>query len=82
MQLNVCDTKVLYDTEFEAEIAASKATGRFDEEFLHYRCGTHWHISHSDPVMRRGAGKKHWRCPRCKWIVRRANAPKHKCVIK
>lgn len=81
MQLRVCDTKTLYDTEFEAEVAAAKVGHRRDEEFEHYQCGRHWHICHTDPTKRRGAGKKHWRCPSCKNIYRKKTAEKHKCDI-
>lgn len=77
--LTVCDTKIFYDTEFEAKIAAAK--NRYDE-MVEYPCGTHWHITHANPDKRRGAGKKHFRCPHCKGIFKRTREPFHSCPEK
>lgn len=74
-----CDTKKFYDTEFAATIHAAKTTGFTGEDFVPYQCGNHWHITHSDPAKRRGVGRRHWRCPKCKRIEKRKNAYKHKC---
>lgn len=49
---NPCDAKKLYDTEFEAEIAASKMGYKWGAEMEHYRCGRHWHIANKDPSLR------------------------------
>lgn len=81
MGLSVCDTKTLYDTEFEAEIAAVKESHRRGIDFTYYQCGTHWHLTHRDYTQRRGVGKRYWRCPKCKEIVKKSNAWKHKCDI-
>jgi hypothetical protein len=78
--MNSCDTKKFYDTEFVAEVHAAKTTGHSGEEFIPYKCGTHWHITHADPDKRRGAGRRHWRCPNCKKIERRRNIRRHKCA--
>jgi hypothetical protein len=37
-RLNVCDTKTMYDTEFAAEIAASKIGHKYGEDMYHYAC--------------------------------------------
>lgn len=77
--MSPCDTKKFYDTEFEAQVAASKTSGFLGEDMVPYQCGRHWHITHSDPTKRRGVGRRHWRCPHCKKIEKRKNAAKHKC---
>lgn len=51
---NPCDIKVLYDTEFEAEIAAAKMGYKLGVEMVSYRCPntSHWHIANADPELR------------------------------
>lgn len=77
--MNVCDTKRLFDTEFEASIAVAHVEAQFGGEYTQYQCGTHWHIAHANSADRRGAGKHYWRCPVCKHITPRQAASKHKC---
>lgn len=76
-----CQMKKHYDTEFEAEIAATKLGYHWKEEYVHYACGGHWHIAHADPKKRRGTGHKYWRCPKCKQVELRKNAPNHNCNV-
>lgn len=80
--MNVCDTKKLFDSEFEASTVAAKMSASYGTEFETYRCGRHFHITHKNPKLRRGVGHGHWRCPKCKQIARRNKAFKHKCGIK
>lgn len=77
--MNVCDTKRLFDTEFEASIGVAQVEAKFGGEYTKYQCGSHWHIAHANPAHRRGAGKHYWRCPVCKQIAPRQAASKHKC---
>lgn len=83
MQLRPCDTKQYYDTEWEAKIAAAKTEWFLGQEMVEYQCpnGPHWHITHVDHEQRRGVGHKYWRCPKCKAIVRKKNAFRHKCNV-
>lgn len=78
-EFSVCDTKVYFDTEFEAEISAAKVEAKHGGEFIPYRCGSHWHLTHKNLLERRGAGHKYWRCPKCKKIVKRGQRDKHEC---
>lgn len=78
-EITVCDTKVLYDIRFEAEIASAKASMKYGEEFKPYRCGTHYHITHVDKSKRRGVGKKHWKCPLCGMIMKERKMDSHEC---
>jgi len=73
--MNVCDSKVMYDTEFEATLAAA----RKDWDAVPYQCkGTkHWHIAHKNKSERMGYGYKMMKCPKCGDIVRRKGASKH-----
>lgn len=73
--IQACDSKVLYDTEFEAELAAGKAP--FEAEA--YRCpGTnHYHITHKNKEQRLGYGAKMKPCPTCKQMVKRKGSMKH-----
>jgi hypothetical protein len=90
-QLSVCDTKVLYDTEFEAEISARKVEWKYGSKMHHYACygdGTvrtpHYHIAHKHREERRGAGKNYTRCPGCYLIMRNRYdvIRKHRCPDK
>lgn len=47
-----CDVKKMYDTEFEAERAASQTAAFFDSEMVPYKCGSHWHIANKNPALR------------------------------
>lgn len=76
-QLRVCDTKVLYDTEYEAEIAARKAEHNYNSPMHHYSCyGSggvsipHYHIAHDYKEHRRGAGKGYIKCPSCYLLMK------------
>lgn len=91
MQLRVCDTKILYDTEFEAEIAARKTEHRYGTQMHHYSCfgaggnyRPHWHVAHSRRSSRRGAGKGYIKCPVCYLLMK--NTPvkirNHRCTEK
>lgn len=73
--MNICDTKVFYDTEFEATISAAK----HKEDMRIYQCGTHWHLTHADETKSRGfgGGRRYTRCPHCKQIYRRSNTKVH-----
>ncbi len=77
--ITTCDTKKFYDTEFEATVFAAKTSWHSGSEFIPYKCGRHWHITHADPTKRRGVGRKYWRCPKCKRIEKNKNARNHKC---
>jgi hypothetical protein len=70
--MSPCDTKVLYDTEFEAEVAAAKHRTAMEV----YKCGTHYHLTHADPTKRIGHGNpdRYRRCPHCKLIYQRTNS--------
>lgn len=75
---NPCDVKRLYDTEFEAEIAASKASYDLDSEMVHYRCGLHWHIANKAKKNRSKNRKHHqtW-CSACKVYMKSKNYKNH-----
>jgi len=81
-EMDVCHTKRHFDTEFEATINAAKISYKHNEEMEAYACGNHWHITHVNPLQRRGVGHNYWRCPKCKKIEKRKKAAKHKCDIK
>lgn len=78
--MNVCDTKVLYDTEFEATIAAAKHR----TEMVIYKCGRHYHLTHANPKKRIGLGgtRKFRRCPFCKQIYGRKSVKAHQLHLK
>ena len=78
-EITVCQTKVHYDTEFEAILGANKAEFKYGEEFVPYQCGKHWHITHKDPTKSIGTGKYYVRCPNCRRILKRSKMKKHKC---
>lgn len=71
----VCDSKVLYDTKFEAELAAARKSW----DAVVYMCpGTkHFHIAHRDRTERMGYGYKLMKCPKCKEWIKRKGASKH-----
>lgn len=70
----VCSSKILYDTEFEAEITAARLEG-----MVPYRCpGTaHYHLTHKEKNKRRGFGHRKGMCPKCGLIRNRHGLNKH-----
>ena len=68
--MNVCDTKKLYDTEFEAQIACARLK---DWNMEPYRCPNtgHYHITHKDRENRKGAGFGFARCEDCREIYKK-----------
>lgn len=68
-EVSICNTKVFYDTEFEATIAAAK----HDTLMEPYKCGTcsGYHLTHRFPAQRRGYGSRAKRCPNCKQLFRK-----------
>lgn len=78
--VTVCDTKVLYDTEFEAELAANR---QYDAMY-HYRCpGTrHYHIAHVKKQERQGYGYGWGKCPGCKKLYKTKQLKKHQLKCK
>lgn len=72
-----CKGKKHYDTEFEAERAASKTSWFIGDEMLHYACGRHWHIANRDKA-KRGQHPKYRSCQPCDIaIVRFSRWQKH-----
>jgi len=71
----VCDSKVMYDTEFEAELACAKKSWAA----VPYKCpGTnHFHITHKNKAERLGFGGRVMKCPKCEKLVKRRGASKH-----
>lgn len=80
--LSVCQTKQAHDTEFEATIVAAKMENKYGEEFMIYKCHSHWHTCHADPAKRLGHGHDFARCPHCKNLFRKDKMYKHKCEVK
>lgn len=87
MKLTVCDTKTLYDTEFEAIIAAAKKSYRFDQEMVPYACyghggvsKPHWHLTHIHPHERSGSGKGYKKCINCGELFKRGAT--HQCDLR
>jgi len=71
MNKNQCESKRFYDTEFEAERAASIASHDFTAPMQHYRCGTHWHIGNVHKALRsRNRPYNRTYCPACKIYMR------------
>lgn len=74
-----CETKVFYDTEFQATVMAARASARWGEEMEPYKCGSHWHMAHVD-IRLRG---RHIRPPRkdycevCEQVINPLNYAKH-----
>ena len=78
--LSVCDTKIFYDTEWEATLAAGRTEDKFGEEMEPYQCGSHWHITHKNPDHRKGVGgSKFTKCRNCGEVMKRFMLDKHKC---
>jgi hypothetical protein len=77
-----CDVKILYDTEFEAEIAASKATHGLGAEMIYYRCGAHWHIANKAKANRSRRRKHHqsW-CEDCQVYMKAKNYKRHLTLV-
>ena len=78
--MNVCDTKVMYDSEIEADIAAAHSNSEMES----YECGDkykHWHLTHKKKEERLGHGRgaKYGKCRYCKRIMKRVNLPRHNC---
>lgn len=73
-----CDVKVMYDTEFEAERAASIAEHEFQSVMTHYRCGTHWHIANKYKKFRTKNRKvnRGW-CVACQTYLKPQNYNRH-----
>lgn len=88
MRLTACDTKTLYDTEFEATIAAAHKFSQYGEEMVVYACNPsnlrlpHYHLTHKLREQSRGAGKRYSKCPDCGLIMRRKKFEqgKHTCT--
>lgn len=81
----VCDTKVFYDTEFEATVAAARKTVEHGVEMEPYPCyghggvsTPHFHLTHKYINHRRGAGKGFERCPDCSEVY--SHRQDHKCT--
>jgi len=47
--MTICETKIFYDTEFEALHAAARKSRDWGESMIAYPCKGHWHIAHEDP---------------------------------
>lgn len=75
----VCDRKILYDTEFEAQAAAYKYESKTGDEMKPYRCpGTsHYHITHKDRSKQTGIGGRYMKCPTCGIIRKKKGSNKH-----
>lgn len=74
-----CDTKVFYDTEFQATVMAARASARWGEEMMAYKCGSHWHMAHVDTRLRgKHIGKpKRDYCEVCQQVINPRNYAKH-----
>lgn len=72
--MTVCETKIRYDTEFEADRMAAIIGHAHNEDMKSYHCGNHYHVCHSKPEQ--------WskRCPHCKQLV--AKGKIHKCKVR
>ena len=73
-----CNVKILYDTEFEAERAASIAGYNFKSEMKHYPCGKHWHIANRMKINRskQRSFNKGW-CDICQTYMKPQNYERH-----
>lgn len=77
-----CDVKVLYDTEFEAERAASIAEHEFKSEMTWYRCGRHYHIANKRKKNRSKNRKvnRSW-CVACQTYMKPQNYARHITLV-
>lgn len=79
MSYTTCQTKVHFDTNFEAERAASITSHRYGDEMMAYRCQQHYHITHVDPDKRLGYGHRFKKCDDCGEVYRLDQAKRHYC---
>lgn len=61
--VNRCETKVMYDSEFQAIVVAARRSADWGADIIPYPCGRHWHIANADPTKR----NKHTRPPQHHW---------------
>lgn len=72
----VCDSKVFFDTEFEAELFLAKMVK--GEDMKVYQCGLHFHITMKEKEKRRGHGANIAWCDHGKHYVPKRGFSKHK----
>lgn len=73
-----CDSKKLFDTEFEAEVAASKSGHSWDAVMVAYRCGNHWHIGNEDVSLRsKNRTFEPMYCKTCRVYMKKGRWTKH-----
>lgn len=77
--IKVCDSKVMYDTEWEATRAAI-VYDHDDGEMRPYRCpGTnHFHITHVQKNKRVGHGRNKVKCLTCNDLISKNNIVRHR----
>lgn len=75
-EITVCDTKVMYDTHFEAELALARSEYMSGSEMEIYECGRHFHLTTKDRSKRRGVGHKYFKCE-CGKIVKVGHVERH-----
>lgn len=78
MSVSVCQTKMHFDTEFEAQRAAAIAEDKYGEEMMPYQCNWHWHLTHANPDKRRGFGHRYRKCDDCGELYK-IGKKKHRC---
>lgn len=80
-KVTTCQTKVAYDTQFEAELAIAKVEEIWGDEMRAYQCWPwgHWHLTHKDRQKRLGYGNAFTICPGCAVMMKKTRMPKHKC---
>lgn len=75
---NPCISKVRYDSEWEAERAASISGSKFGTDMIAYSCENHWHIANSDPANRsRGRPDSKTYCEVCNTYMKRGRYRRH-----
>lgn len=74
---SVCDSKKLYDTEFEAQRAAAISEHQFGEEFTYYKCNQHYHLTHADRNRRGSKRTKQLLCQNCNEYIERGRELTH-----